>query len=595
MNARKNATLELRARSRRLVVGMGFALVSAMAWAGCGSDSDSGDTRGAGGNDVDASSGGSTSGTGGVSNGGSGGTGGAAQDCSACAPGQVCVNGQCSCAAYQSLCNGACIPTTMDPANCGDCGQTCAAGSVCSGGGCVGSCLPGLTACDGACFDVLTSNDHCGDCGMPCGANEGCVDGNCMPALVFDAPGDMCAGGGAPISIGSGSTATCLGDLAQTTFTWALCSCTDVTSSTTLFVDGFDSSEGPYEPGQLGGGVGVNGSFRASHETDIWGTLWASGNVTTSFPAQVHNELHAGGSVDVNDFVVGNDAYIAGDSTGDLAITGTLTTPDGASLGANVTSGTLVRAPVTVAEPCNCEPAEIIPVADIVAAHATDNDNALIGLDPDALNQADRPARIDLPCGEYYFSGISGGGPLTIAVHGRTAIYIDGDVVNSTFLAFVLDPGAELDVFISGTLTTSNDLVIGSPNYPAATRVYVGGSDVVRFSANAQLAGNFYAANAQVIWTSTSEAYGSVFAGEFTASAPTNIHYDRQVVTTGDEECGGPVPPGDAGTTPPPSCGTCTDCNNQACVNGQCGQCSSNADCCAPLECGNGFCFSPVR
>jgi hypothetical protein len=37
-------------------------------------------------------------------------------------------------------------------------------------------------------------------------------------------------------------------------------------------------------------------------------------------------------------------------------------------------------------------------------------------------------------------------------------------------------------------------------------------------------------------------------------------------------------------------CGTCKDCGNQACVNGTCGSCTTNADCCAPLICQGGTC-----
>jgi len=59
--------------------------------------------------------------------------------------------------------------------------------------------------------------------------------------------------------------------------------------------------------------------------------------------------------------------------------------------------------------------------------------------------------------------GNRGGPPLTIAAHARTAIYIDGDVVSSAQLAFVLDPTAELDIFIAGTIKASQTLVIGSP------------------------------------------------------------------------------------------------------------------------------------
>lgn len=42
-----------------------------------------------------------------------------------------------SCSSPSRTCNGACIDVTRDPANCGDCGRTCDAGSPCCGGICV--------------------------------------------------------------------------------------------------------------------------------------------------------------------------------------------------------------------------------------------------------------------------------------------------------------------------------------------------------------------------------------------------------------------------------------------------------------------------
>jgi hypothetical protein len=598
------AVMKRKSTMLRKATGVLLAGTIAVAWSGCG-DSEPGagpsgeNSGGAGGDGSSASAGtGATislAGNGGATGSGSAGEGGG-QDCTDCASGQLCVEGACVCPQYQSLCDGACIPSSVDPDNCGGCDQACDEELVCSGGGCVDECLPGMTACAGACHDIWTSNDHCGLCDNPCEAGEGCVHGECAATLELGTAPDKCAGGGPPITIDPGSADECSGNVAQTTFTWALCSCSDVDSSSLLFVDGFDSTDGPYVPGELGGGVGVNGSYHSSSDTDVWGTLWATGDATTSAPSEVHNELHVGGLVDVNPFAVGDAAYVGGDVGGDLAVAGALTTPAGSVVDDSVTYGDLVRDDVSVPAPCRCQPDEIIAVAAIVAAHAQDNDNELIGLDAQALNDADRPARVDLPCGEYYFAGIAGNSaPLAIVAHGRTALYIDGDVSNSTFLAFTLEPGAELDVFIAGSLNTSSDIVIGSPNYPALTRVYVGGSEEVRFSADARLAGNFYAANALVVWTSTSEAYGSVFAGEFEASAPTRIHYDRQVTTVGDDGCDDPPGGGGGGGSGPPSCGSCTDCNNQACVDGACGQCSSSADCCAPLECSDGVCVTVVK
>jgi hypothetical protein len=208
------------------------------------------------------------------------------------------------------------------------------------------------------------------------------------------------------------------------------------------------------------------------------------------------------------------------------------------TLGGDVTYAALERTSVSVPEPCRCETSALLPVAAIVAAHSTDNDNALIGLDAQALSQAERPERVDLPCGEYYFAGIDGERPLTIAAHGKTAIYIEGNVVSPDFLAFTLDETSELDIFISGTLTAGNHLILGSRYHPALTRVYVGGSGAMRFGGDARLSAQLYAPRAELQWASGRHAFGSIFAGTFAATAATRIHYDQQVAATGDQSCG---------------------------------------------------------
>jgi hypothetical protein len=38
-------------------------------------------------------------------------------------------------------------------------------------------------------------------------------------------------------------------------------------------------------------------------------------------------------------------------------------------------------------------------------------------------------------------------------------------------------------------------------------------------------------------------------------------------------------------------CGSCKDCNNQACINGTCGMCTGSSQCCPPLTCMNGTCI----
>ena len=489
-----------------------------------------------------------------------------------CGAGQACVAGACVCPIYHSFCDDACVPTSVDPANCGACGNACTGAEACSAGVCSDECLPGLTACDNSCVDLQNDSAHCGECGAACEAGQGCADGNCVDTVPVGDDPKKCVGGGPVIGVGDGPL-ECLGTLAQTTFRWSLCSCTDLNVSAALSTDAYDSTVGPYKPGELGGGVGVDRDVTNwSEAVTVGGTLWIAGTEQYSSsgpPSQVKADFHLGGSWKAStDFTVDGPAYVVGELSG-VTVQGT------------------TEQVQSVPPACDCDAQRLVPIAAIVEQHRPpNNDNEAIGLNEAVFDGPGSALRLDLPCGNYYFTSIKSSLALTIHVHGRTALYVEGDVEASSALAFVLDPDAQLDLFVKGTLKASETFVFGSPNYPALSRAYIAGDAKLALSDDVRLAGQFYAANSEVVWSAQNAIYGSVFAGSFRASAKTDIHYDRGVLRAGDD-----CPPGGgeggAGTT---ECGSCEDCHNQACKNGVCGQCEDSSDCCSPLICVEGSC-----
>jgi hypothetical protein len=387
--------------------------------------------------------------------------------------------------------------------------------------------------------------------------------------------------------------ATCTGNLAQVSFRFALCSCTNLDISAPLTTDGYDSTKGGPDGG-LGGSVGCDLTLTNwSQSVSVGGDLWAAdaGTFMPSGPGSVvRNDLHLGGTLNASSpFTVDGSAYVVGSVSG-ATVRGTTSHPS------------------SIPAPCDCAPSQLVPVGTIVAVHRSLNDDTTIGLDPQtvASDAGAGPLRIDLPCGNYYFAGIRNANPLTIYAHGHVGLYIEGDLGGSAPLAFGVDPTGTLDIFVSGTINTSQLLTIGSPNYPALCRLYVGGTAKLTFSQNVNIGCNIYAADSQLVdWSATSAIYGSIFAGNFKASHDTFIHYDRGVLGA-SIECpppGGPGGGGDGGTgtggtdggggSPgSPPCGSCRDCNNQACTNGVCGSCSSSSDCCSPLVCAAGVCVA---
>lgn len=492
------------------------------------------------------------------------------------------------CPPYQKKCGGTCISISVDPNNCGNCGVTCGASEVCSAGGCATGCLAGFVACGGRCVDLKADSDHCNSCGFACAAGTGCVDGTCR-AIDGATTTATCAGGGPPVVVdGVDADGECAGGIAETTFRWAVCSCGYLELHNPLLTDAYDSTAGPYTPGQLGGGVGVNGAFTNTGTTTIFGPLWSSastGGVLTSNATTIRQDLQVGGPLNVsNPFTVGGDAFVVGDVTtsSTISITGDLHQPGGSGRTGSVSYANLVTQPVTVPTACDrCEAGDLLPIEGMVAAHRSpNNDNATIALDPDVLLIPNRPVRLELPCGRFYLRGINTNAPLVISTQGRTALFIDGEIATTAPITFAVGPAGELDVFVADKLTTSAKMTIGSPNYPALTRVYLGGVGTTLTLTNDVLIGGFvYLARGGFLSSNPLEVFGGIIAGVFRNDGSTTVHYDRQVLEAGDA-----CPP------KPPQCTSCADCGNQACNGGTCGACTSNADCCAPLSCSQGEC-----
>lgn len=492
------------------------------------------------------------------------------------------------CPIYQRRCGGVCIQTNIDPQNCGGCDVVCETGEVCSAGACTSSCLSGLEICEGSCVDFQTDRNHCGACGNACDVDEGCVSGSCAPGVIVDPPPGGCADI-PPFVETIGDDEVCLGNLAQRQFTWAICACNAVSTTNVVRTDAYDSRLGPWEPGGTGGGIGMNGDFRATNVLDIGGTLWVAGTggIDTRNVVDIAHEVHSGGPFAPRGITaVGRDAFVNGDvsAANTLSIVGRLFQPENASVSGSVTYAERVTGPVEVADACRCEPDDLLPIGEIVARHVTDNDNAAVGLDPDVLVDPDGDINLTLPCGRYYLSQISTSQKLSIVATGRTALFIGGDITSSNELQISIVPGAELDVFVGGTFNTNNRVRIGSANFSALVRLYVGGQSTLTWNNNVLIGAYVYAGRTPLSLSNKFEVFGGLFVSNLEASNEVTVHYDRAILSAG-EECEEP-PPEEA------TCETCVDCANQACVDGFCGACTTSADCCSPLVCVEGQCLS---
>jgi hypothetical protein len=456
--------------------------------------------------------------------------------------------------------------------------------------------LGGLTAGVG-CGDSSTTHGQPGTGTTDDGGAVGDGDGGVLlddggSPIVPDG-GDFCSGGGpiVPVSTGGSTTTwqTCTGTIAATTFINALCTCRDANMGGYLYTRGFNSSQGPAGSGNPGGAaVGINGAYSISAGyTDVGGSFTVGGTHSSTLIGylQVHGDMSLADQMLVPGYTkVARDGWLGASFTDvgvfdvghDLHHQASVTAISLSVAGANT------QEPVSVSPPCPCAPQDILDVGALVDYLQLHNDDAANGVSPSVLNNVVGSATLTLPCGEYWLEQIDGLGFTTVNVTGRVALAIGGDLNAIGKLEFHLDPTAEIDIFVKGNLTLGGYAVFGNQDRPADTRIYVAGTQDVTLVGAGEFVGNLYAPNARVLAVGYANVYGSIFALDFNIPGYARFTYDEAILNAGDN-C--PVTP------TPHDCRHCGSCPaTQACVNGNCGACATDADCCAPLVCAAGSC-----
>jgi len=398
------------------------------------------------------------------------------------------------------------------------------------------------------------------------------------------------------VTVSDGATSTtfetCTGRIAETKFLNALCTCNDATVAGYLKTRSFDSVRGG--PTDTGGSVGINHIYaNTTGYTDVGGALTIAGQDPLNFAGylQVGGAFRAAGNIVVAGYTkLWSDAWLGGNFTdlGPVTIKGNLHSAGVMSAIPLMVSGTKSQEAVSVANPCPCEPKDLLNVGALVDNAKNNNDNAANGIKANMLNAVVGNVEVNLPCGRFYFERIGGLGNIIVNVTGRVAIFIDGPLEAAGNVEFRLANAGEVDIFVKGDLVLVGRAVFGNKERPAASRIYVGGSgDVLLIGADG-FVGNLYAPQSKVTAVGYLQVYGSVFAKDFLIPGYANFTYDRAIQHAGD---GCDVPP-----PPPNTCDVCGSCTGgTACVNGTCGSCRTDSDCCSPLVCTtSGACIEEI-
>ncbi|MET0410648.1 MAG: hypothetical protein ABW217_05105 [Polyangiaceae bacterium] len=374
------------------------------------------------------------------------------------------------------------------------------------------------------------------------------------PAVIGASDGDVQSNDEAPAPPGAPGSSqlpvpddviiagTCAGEVAAETFASALCSCQDTNIAGYLKTRSFQPGDAG-EPERLGGSVGVNESYSTSGYADVGGGFTVSGPRELLFGGLLRagQDLKLAPSASVAGVIeVGRDAWLTDDvrAFGRVAIERDLYTSAGVGFRgiAVVDVGGEERTQaVSVAPPCACGAGEIIDVSALVAEGEADNDNAGVGLDVDALNAEIGAVEVTLPGGRYFVHQIGGVGAMRLNITGKTAIFVEDDVIATGAFAIELAPDAELDLFVRDNLVITGAARFGDRARPSATRVYVGGTGDIAIAGYAAFVGNLYAPTANVVIGGYGQIYGSLFGKNITAAGFVSVGYDESIQQPGSE------------------------------------------------------------
>ena len=286
--------------------------------------------------------------------------------------------------------------------------------------------------------------------------------------------------------------------------------CGDLGADNTLTLDALS----PANAGVLA--LGVEGHSRTAAPLHVAGSFTSLGGIEADNTEDVSGVLSSGADLTVAaPLHVGSDAFVGGSlvANNTVSISGTLHVGANPS-GNNVTAGSVVNDPVTVAAPLDCFHAPNI--ASLVHDTLQPSVGDLAAVPLDALASITTTTSVNLGCGRYHFSGIGADNVLSIHIDGSVVMILDGDFRIGAPTTIDLAPGATLDLIVAGNLEVDNTFSIHAAG--ASSWVGVGGD--IKIGAPVTLDGYLVAPSSNLEADNTLAINGAAYVGALHVAAP---------------------------------------------------------------------------
>ena len=201
--------------------------------------------------------------------------------------------------------------------------------------------------------------------------------------------------------------------------------------------------------------------------------------------------------------------------------------PNDAALEVTAGAPAVVRTTVDIPPACSCSP--LLDLATLVDAASRDNDNTVIGLDPEnGLKVFDAEREVELPCGRYYVGDIYAARALTV----RVTVASRCTCSTGSWSRTPLHSPSSWKTRPSSTCSwrrgspPAAPSQIGSPGTPTRARLHFGATDSLNFRAPTLLAASLYAPRSELVAQGGFELFGAALLRRIASGALT-LHYDR--------------------------------------------------------------------